>query len=258
MEVAEELAGLRILICDDEVLARARLRDLLTDRGLAAWVVGEAGKGSEVLRQCVELEPDLILLDIRMPGKSGLEAAQELVAMNDPPTVIFTTAYDQHALQAFDSQAVDYLLKPIRRERLAAALDKAVRINRAQRGRLPAEPASDSTRRSHLPVSSRGSLRALPLADIRYLHAEHKYVTVGTTRGEALVEESLTSLEDEFGDLFVRIHRNALVARAHLVALEKDADGHTYARLADVDVRLEISRRHIPVIRQLLKDGLPG
>ncbi|WJW75592.1 LytTR family DNA-binding domain-containing protein [Thiohalobacter sp. IOR34] len=240
---------MRLLLVDDEALARDRLRRLLAELP-DTEVVGEAASGREALEQVERLQPDLVLMDIRMPEMDGLEAARHLAALPEPPAVIFTTAYGEHALEAFEAAALGYLVKPIRIERLAAALGNARRLTRAQAGRLEGE---SGRARSHLCVRQRGNLQLVPVADIRYFRADHKYVTVRTGSGELLIEESLKSLEEEFGARFVRVHRNALVARAFLQGLEKDAQGRLNVVLMGIDERLEVSRRHASALRRLLK-----
>ncbi|GAB4293221.1 MAG: LytTR family DNA-binding domain-containing protein [Thiohalomonadaceae bacterium] len=244
---------MRVLIVDDEPLARERLRRMV--EGLpGAEVVGEAGDGRAALEDCARLHPTVVLLDIRMPGMDGLEVARHLARLPAGPAVVFVTAYGDYALQAFEAQAVDYLLKPVRAERLVQALDKARRLTAPQ---LAAVAAADPEPqgRSHLSSTLHGNLTLIPVDDILFLRAEQKYVVVHHRRGEALVEDSLTALEAEYGPRFVRIHRNALVARAALEGLEKGADGGVRVRLRDCPERLAISRRHLPELRRLLRSG---
>lgn len=241
---------LRVLIVDDEPLARARLRALL-DAQPGVQVAGEAGDGEAALAACAADAPDLVLLDIAMPGLDGLEAARRLAALQPRPAVVFCTAFDAHALSAFDAQALDYLVKPVRGERLAAALDK-VRTFLAGRGNRQAD-ATPASARNHLCARLRGSLRMIPVDDIRYLQADEKYVVVHHARGEDLIEESLKSLETEFAQRFLRIHRNCLVAREQIVELRRTPEGHTLAVLRDVPEPLEISRRCLPQLRETLR-----
>ncbi|MFP5506477.1 MAG: LytR/AlgR family response regulator transcription factor [Gammaproteobacteria bacterium] len=240
---------MKVLLVDDEALARERLRRLLAELPDVS-VCGEAGDGRSALALCAELQPDVVLLDIRMPGMDGLEAARHLAGLPDPPAVIFTTAFGDHALEAFEACAVDYLLKPIRAERLAAALGNARRLTRAQAAQIDADGGGA---RNHICVRVRGNLQLIPVADIRFFRADNKYVTARTGDAEYLLEESLKALEDEFGARFVRIHRNALVAAAFIVGLEKNAEGQCMVALAGVDERLEVSRRHQPELRARLK-----
>ena len=247
---------MKILIVDDEPPARARLVQLIHDLGLGD-VVGEAGNGRDALVATDSATPDVVLLDIRMPGMDGLEVARHLSGLAQPPSVIFTTAYDDHALAAFETNAIDYLLKPIRRERLREALSRAVRPTRAQLSTL-SDPEANSKARTHLSATLSDRLQLIPVDEVRYLKAEHKYVTAGHPGGKLLVEDSLSALEDEFGDRFLRVHRNALIAPVFARGLDRDSDGRNVLRLADVDVHIEVSRRMIASVRKVLKEGVLG
>ncbi|HEX2082405.1 MAG TPA: LytTR family DNA-binding domain-containing protein [Xanthomonadaceae bacterium] len=240
---------LKVIIADDEPLARERLRGLLAEQA-DVDVVAEAADGHAALHACAEHAPDLVLLDIAMPGIDGLEAARHLAAFEPRPAVVFCTAYDVHALSAFEAAAVDYLVKPVRAERLAGALERARRF---VAGRATAESAGVGRRRTHLCARMRGSLRLIPLDDVHYLQAEEKYVVVHHARGEDLIEESLKSLEEEFGDRFVRIHRNCLVARHELVELRRSTDGHVHAILRHGREPLEVSRRCVSQVRETVR-----
>jgi two-component system response regulator AlgR len=231
--------AVRVLIVDDEPPARERLRQLLADVP-ETECVGEAGSGEEAVRLTGELEPDVVLLDIRMPGMDGLEAARRMAALAEPPAVIFTTAYEQHALEAFDAQAAGYLLKPVRRDRLADAIERAQRVSRAQLARLGNAPA---VARSHITVKLRDQIRLIPVEDVLCFLAEQKYTTVRHRDGEDLIEDSLRALEDEFGPRFVRVHRNALVAIAQVERVEREPDGHYAVHLRHGGGRLQVSRR---------------
>lgn len=238
---------MKVVIADDEPLARDRLRALLAaQRGIE--VVADAADGQQALQACAEYAPDLVLLDISMPGLDGLETARHLAAFEPRPAVVFCTAFDEHALSAFEAEAIDYLVKPVRAERLAAALD---RVRTFAAGREQA--GGDGARRKHLCARLRGSLRLIPLEDVHYLHAEEKYVIVHHARGEDLIEESLKSLEEEFGDRFVRIHRNCLVARHEIVELKRSPDGHVQAVLRHGKQPLEVSRRCVAGLRDTLQ-----
>ncbi len=241
---------MKVLVVDDEPLARQRLLQMLEDLP-DAEPVGEAGNGREALQQVQRLQPDVVLMDIRMPGMDGLEAARHLAALETPPAIVFTTAYGEHALEAFEAQAVDYLLKPVRRERLAEALARARRPNRAQ---LEALGETRSQARSHICARVRGNLVLVPIEEVRYFQADQKYVTVHHRGGEVLIEEPLKALEAEFGDRFLRIHRSTLVARDAIGGLEKGADGRVLLRLREEpDTRLEVSRRHAPEVRRFVR-----
>ena len=243
---------MRCLVVDDESLARERLARLLAE--LPGWeLCGEAGSGAEALRQAERLQPDLVLLDIRMPGMDGLEAARYLAGFDRPPAVVFTTAYGDHALEAFDAHAIDYLLKPIHPERLRQALDKVARQGAMSPG-LPVA-AAHSSRRTHFCARVRGNLELIPVDDVVFLQADNKYVTVRSPGQQILVEESLKSLEQELGASFLRIHRNALVAMHAVRGLEKDPAGHCRVLLEGVEDRLEVSRRLLPDVRRRIKSG---
>jgi two-component system, LytTR family, response regulator AlgR len=239
---------MKVVIVDDESLARERLRTLLADHP-DAELVAEADSGQAAIAACAAHVPDVVLLDIAMPGMDGLAAAAELARLPSPPAVVFCTAYDAHALLAFEAAALDYLMKPIRAERLASALER-VRTFMAGRGRRPVA----GTPRQNLCARLRGSLRVIPLGEVRYLQAEEKYVVVHHARGEDLVEDSLKALEDEFGERFVRIHRNCLVAREQLLELRR-GDSGALAVLRDVPQPLEVSRRCVPELRRMLDAG---
>jgi len=245
--------ALKVLIVDDEEPARSRMRDLLADIGAAlpAVVVGEAGNGREALALAQQQRPEVVLLDVRMPGMDGIEVAQHLRAFDPPPAVIFATAYDSYAIRAFDLHAVDYLLKPIRAARLQEALARA---RAARPPRAEALQAMQRAPSSCLSAAERGKVHLIPLEDVLYLRAELKYVTVRTAAREYLIEESLTRLEQEFSERFVRVHRNCLVARAAIRGFERaegDAEGAWQVLLAGLDERLPVSRRQQHVVREL-------
>ena len=241
---------MKILIIDDEPLARQRLSSVLAEIGHHE-VIGEGSHGEQALSLTQELQPDVLLLDIRMPGMSGVEAAGHIMKLEQPPAIIFTTAYDEYALQAFDTHAVDYLLKPIRKERLQQALENAKRLTRAQIHSL--DEIDTSSDRKHISARLGGELRLIPVEDIRYFMAEHKYVTVRYTDGTVLIEESLRQLEDCFPNLFLRVHRNALISTQHITKLEKDKSGRHLIRLRDLDEAIEVSRRHLPTVRKVMR-----
>jgi two-component system response regulator AlgR len=240
----------RILIADDEAPARSRLRDLLDDcrADFPLALVDEARNGREVLEIASREPVDIVLLDIRMPEMDGMEAARHLAGMARPPGIIFTTAFDSYAIKAFEVNAIDYLLKPIRAERLLAALRKALA---AAPSREALAAAANQPRR-HLSAHERGKIHLVPIADILYLRAELKYVTVRTAAREFLVEESLTRLEEEFGEAFVRVHRNCLVARAAIEGFEKHAqesESGWAVVIRGTGERLAVSRRQQHVVR---------
>jgi two-component system response regulator AlgR len=240
---------MKIVVVDDEELARRRLVSLIKELGPPYRLVGEASNGAQALERCAQLAADLVLLDIRMPEMDGLEVARRLAETATPPAVIFTTAFEEHALEAFDSAALDYLLKPIRRERLLASLQRSQRLTRSQLNAVAvtAEPTP------HLSASYRGGVKTLPLDRVIYLRAEAKYVVARYAGGELLLEESLKNLQARYPVWFLRIHRNALVSRRHLTGLEKDAAGNSRAVMRECEETLEISRRHLPEVRRLLR-----
>lgn len=243
---------MKILVVDDEALARERLVHLVGEIGPPYEVVGEAANGEEALEKQAMLEADLVLMDIRMPKMDGLQAASCLAEEPTPPAVIFTTAFDDHALQAFEGSAVDYLLKPVRRERLQKALERAHSLNRAQLQRL--EQAAEKPE-DYICAHFRGGIQRIPVDDIIYFQADQKYVCAHHLGGEALLEESLKHFEEQFGERFIRIHRNALVARDYLIGMEKGPGGEALAKLKGTDQQPQISRRHLPKVRQWLKEG---
>lgn len=234
---------MKVVIADDEAPARERLRFLLAHHPDVS-VVAEVGCGATAVAACEEHGADLVLLDIAMPGMDGMAAARVLSSLPLPPAVVFCTAYDAHALSAFEAAALDYLMKPVRQERLNSALERARAF---LAGRSQVQPAG----RQHLCARLRGTVRMIPVEDIRYLQADEKYVMVHHARGADLVEDSLRSLEDEFEGRFVRIHRNCLVARDRLLELRRK-QGVVHAVLRDVEQPLEVSRRCVPVLRQAL------
>lgn len=242
---------MRVLIVDDEPLARNRLSRFLDNLPFVSEVF-EAENGMLAIEQVNRYQPDLVLLDIRMPGMSGLEVAQHLTHMNEPPAIIFCTAFEEHALDAFRVQAIDYLLKPVRLAELENAIRKAQKINRLQAASLVAadEPAA---KRTHLTIKSHRGLELISLDDIYFCKAEQKYVQVKTPTHEYLLDESLKQLEVEFDFYFIRIHRNALVARKYITRLSKDSDGQALLWLQDIELPLEISRRHLSQVRKEIK-----
>ena len=240
---------LNILIADDEAPARNRMRDLLNDIEDVA-VVAEAKNGKEAINLALQTKPDLMLLDIRMPVMDGIEAAQHAQKIEPKPHIIFTTAFDAYAIKAFDLNAIDYLLKPIRLERLQAAINKAHALKPAQIAAL--KPLQKT--RTHMSIHERGRVLLVPIETIIYLRAELKYITVRTAEREYLVEESLTNLEAEFGERFIRLHRNCLVAPPFIAGYEKrlnqDNEAQWVALLKGINETVTISRRQQHLVRQ--------
>jgi two-component system response regulator AlgR len=233
--------NMRVLIVDDEPPARERLRLMVAEAG-EFEVAGEAGHGAQAIDLVDKLTPDIVLLDVRMPGIDGLEVARHLATLPEPPAVIFTTAFDEYALQAFDSEAVAYLLKPIRAEKLRAALAKAARLTRPQLQQVAAA-AREPTHRLHIGVRGRDGLKLIPIEEVFYFHADQKYTTVKHLKGEDLIEDSLKTLEEEFSASFVRIHRNAVVNTRYLERIARDASGQHFVHLRGLPDALEVSRR---------------
>ena len=240
---------MKILIVDDETLARERLSELIQELN-PDISISQAENGLQALESIKTEQPDIVLLDIRMPVMGGLEAAQHIAGLASPPSIIFTTAYQEHALDAFEANAVDYLLKPIRKQRLQTALQRANVLNRAHLSELR---AAETAARTHLSAIVHGNIQLVPVEEVRSLKAEHKYVIAAWPGGELLIDESLKSLETEFPMQFLRIHRNALIAKNHIEALEKDDNGGYYVRLRGIQNMLAVSRRHIREIKKAVK-----
>jgi two-component system response regulator AlgR len=247
----------KVLIVDDEAPARDRLRRLLEEDGAHA-VVGEAGDGRRALELAQEFSPDVVVLDIRMPGLSGIETAHHLNTFDNPPAVIFATAYDEYAIEAFEASAVGYVLKPVRRERLNQALELAERLSYSVLGTV-AKQSGMSARREHVCTRSQGEMKLIPISGVHYFLADQKYVSVFHTNGQDLIDDSLKALETEFADTFVRIHRGALVAVSSIDSLRKTEDGRMQVVLRDGgtdDVEgLIISRRHQTNVKRRLQKG---
>ena len=244
--------SLKVFIADDEEPARERLKTLLGDiaQQVPTSVVGEARHGVEAVEQVPPSGAEVVLLDIQMPGMSGLEVARHLARLEPPPRIVFVTAHDRHAVEAFELNALDYLLKPVRAERLAAALRKASVPESESLTRAADAP------REYLSVAERNRIVLVPVRDILFLRAEQKYVTVRTREREHLVEEPLIALEREFAASFVRIHRNCLVARAAIRGFERapgeEEEPHWQVVLDGLEERLPVSRRQWPALKDLL------
>ncbi|MGF2735445.1 LytR/AlgR family response regulator transcription factor [Marinobacter sp. DUT-1] len=246
--------NLDILIADDEPLARERLRRLV-DALPGYRICGEAADGDSTLQKVAELEPDILLLDIRMPGMDGMEAAARLSQLEHPPALVFCTAYDHYAIQAFDVQATAYLLKPVRKEALAEALERVGRVNRVQRQQLA---GNSKQRNDQLAVRTHRGTELIDLTDILYCEADQKYVTIHHLGGETVSDYTLKELEASYPDQFLRIHRNTLVGVRFIKALERTTEGQNRIILRDRPERLAVSRRHAADARQWLQDHQPG
>lgn len=247
---------LDIAIVDDEALARQRLVRFVTDLGYE--VCGEAQNGVEALALIQEKDPAIVLLDIEMPGETGLQVAEKIAQLEQPPAVIFTTAYDQYALEAFNAFATGYLLKPIKKDKLQEALEKAQAMNKAQLAHLdPAalekaspKPAADMPK--HITASSHRGVDLIAIDSIRCFLADSKYITVVGTEGESLIDGTLKQFEESFTGTFARVHRNALVSIRHIAGLERAPEGHYMVRLKDVEARPVVSRRYASKVKALL------
>ncbi|MBI3284198.1 MAG: response regulator [Burkholderiales bacterium] len=261
----------KILIVDDEMPARQRMAMLLSDIQADSphVLIGEADSAVAALEKIADEHPDIVLLDVQMPGMTGIELAQHLSsrqAVFPMPAIIFVTAFDEFAVKAFDVHAIDYLLKPVRAGRLADALKRVgSRAGAVPAAGLPQAAASGLAKRRHFSVLERGRILLVPVAEVLFLKAEQKYLTLHTAQRDYLLEESLISLEEELGALFVRVHRNALVARAAIAGVERathivDADGghekiseSWQVIVAGTNERLPISRRQWPIIKGLVR-----
>lgn len=238
----------KLLLVDDEPLALARLRRLLDDQP-NYQVVAEAASGDEAIAMVEQHCPDILLMDIRMPSMDGLEAARHLMNFDSPPAIIFCTAYDEYALSAFDVQAVGYVLKPVRKDQLLQALQRAQRLSSAQWEAI----RSSSSIRTHISVKTHLGIELIDLNEISHFMAEQKYVVAHSQGREIVTDESLKALEQEFGDAFLRIHRNCLVAVSFIEGLLKPGDGHNLVQLKGVDQPLTVSRRHLSEVKQRIK-----
>ena len=227
------------------------------DRNQAALCISQAGMrvmAADSGRQCLEMleanRPDVMVLDLVMPGMDGLEAAQHISQLDEPPAIIFTTAYDEYALEAFKANAVDYLLKPVRELTLKTAIEKACSLNKAQLETV----RSQHEGRTNITAKISGNIKLIPVKDIIYFQAEQKYVTVKYLDGETIIEDTLKELQNEFSETFVRIHRNAIVSKKFITGIHRDNQGHSYVMLGEEQKQLEISRRHLAEIKKLMSE----
>ncbi len=243
---------MKVLIVDDEPLARERLQRML--KALGGYdVVGHAGNGQEAIEQAEKTAPEVVFMDVRMPGMDGIAAAQHLAELDVPPAVVFCTAYDDYAVEAFSSEAIGYLLKPIKKEELGAALERTRRVNKAQLNELQQSSFMPAGGRTHITSKSRRGIDLVPVADVCMFQADHKYVTAYYADGEALLDETLKELEEEFQGRFVRIHRNALASIPHIDGMDRSPEGQYYVRLRGIDIRPQVSRRHVSALRKLIR-----
>lgn len=244
---------MKVLIVDDEPLARQRAARLLQELD-GIEIIAEAANAEAALVEIEQHQPDALLLDIAMPGMSGIELARILAERESSPAIVFCTAYDEYAIAAFDAQAVGYLLKPIQREKLAAVFGRLSRLNKAQIAALAElEPP---TQRRQLSSSGPQGISLLPVSAVRYFYADHKYVSAVHPDGELLIDDSLRELEQEFAAQFVRIHRNALVALAYVQGIERQGVAGYRVKLQGLADGPQISRRYLPAVRALLAKGM--
>ncbi len=241
---------MHMLIVDDEPLARQRLIRMI-ERFDSYEVVGEASNGLEAVQAIDQFDPDIVLLDVRMPGEDGLEAARKISEMPEPPAVIFCTAYDEYALEAFKTLAVGYLLKPVQQDQLQEALNKARKLNKVQLNTVNAEAVPEG-QRQNIAAKTRKGVELIPINSIHCFIADQKYVTVKHEEGETLIDDTLKELEQEFPDRFLRVHRNALVAISEVEAMERSSAGQFELRLKSTDYRPAVSRRHVANVREVL------
>ena len=241
--------SLAVLIVDDEAPARERLAQLVGDLD-GTELVDTVATGEAALSRCEATTVDCVLLDIRMPGMDGLETALHLAQLDKPPAIVFTTAYDRYAIEAFETEAVGYLLKPVRADRLRGALDKAARLTSS---RLAAVTRVTAHERRFVSARVGEEVRLIAVRDVAYFEADHKYTRAWHSRGDDLIDEPLKTLETELERDFVRIHRKLLVSLAHIASVEKSRGGGTEVQLRDRDTRLGVSRRHVTRLRERLK-----
>lgn len=241
---------MRVLIVDDELLARQRARRMV--ESIEGYTVaGEAVNGEGALAAIREMDPDIVMLDIRMPGEDGLQTARRIAELDDAPAVIFCTAFDEYALEAFDTLAVGYLLKPIQKEQLETTLNKAKKVNKLQKAVMESD-ADGEPRRRNIAAKTRRGVELVPIEDIHCFIADQKYVTIVHRNGETLIDDTLKELEEEFAHQFVRVHRNALVAVRNIERLERKSSGQYELQLKNSEYRPTVSRRHVAAVRELL------
>lgn len=244
---------MQILVVDDEVLARTRLAKLI-ERMEGYEVCGEAEHGKAAIAAVESLDPELVLMDIKMPGMDGLDAARAISLLEDPPAIIFCTAYDNFALEAFGVQAVGYLVKPVTEDQLKQALEKASRVNKLQRAILDERARMPATQRKNITAKTHKGIELIPIENIYCFIADLKYVTVIHKNGESIIDETLKELEGELMPAFLRVHRNALVAIKSIEGLARAAGGIHEIVLKNSSYRPMISRRHLSHVKTLISE----
>lgn len=242
---------MQVLVVDDEPLARQRLVRLLQNTEHYA-VAGEAENGARAVAAVESLDPDIVLMDVRMPGDDGITAAKKIALLSEPPAIIFCTAYDEYALEAFQTMAAGYVVKPVQAERLEAALENASKTNKLQKAALNSVDDNNPKARTNISTKTRKGLELIPVSRVHCFVADHKYVTVYHDGGEAIIDDTLKELEEEFRGRFVRVHRNSLVSVASIEGMERVAAGNYEIKLKSLDYRPVVSRRHVARVRELL------
>ncbi|MBF7142299.1 MULTISPECIES: LytR/AlgR family response regulator transcription factor [Pseudomonas] len=247
---------MNVLIVDDEPMAREKLSRMVSDLEGYSVLEPGAGNGAEALTLIDSLKPDVVLLDVRMPGLDGLQVAAKLCERDAPPAIVFCAGQDEFAVSAFENNEVRYLVKPVSSDKLSDALKRAERPNRVTLAALtrPAASAGSTGPRTHISARTRKGIELIPMDQVIYFIADHKYVTLRHESGEVLLDEPLKALEDEFGDRFVRIHRNALVARERIEKLQRTPVGHFQLYLKGLNGdALIVSRRHVAGVRKMMQ-----
>ena len=245
---------MHVLVVDDEPLARKRLIKMIEAEENYV-VVGEAGSGKEGIERVNALDPELVFMDVRMPGMDGLEAAKQIITLPDPPAIIFCTAYDEYALQAFEAFAAGYLVKPVDQEKLHQVLEKLHQLNKAQRLALEESRQPErgvAQKRSHISAKTRNGIELIAIDSITCLVADQKYVSVVHQGGEVLIDDTLKELETEFAEDFIRVHRNALVSIKEIAGIEKTDANHYEVKFKSTQIRVTISRRHLAHVREMI------
>ncbi len=243
---------MRIVVCDDEPLARERLVRIVQESGHE--VVAQATTGAEAITAVKAHQPDVILLDIRMPEMDGVRCAQALNELDYPPAIIFVTAYDHYAIAAFKANAIGYLLKPANKDELLEALSKAKNLNAAQLNEIrKLEDPTARPVREHITARTHRGVELIKLKDIYYFTADQKYVKVRHKEGTVLIDETLKELEQEFESRLFRVHRNAIINLSYLDYLEAVDSGQYQVRFKDLDETLAVSRRHLPSLREKIQ-----